>query len=48
MHVYLTINNVQMQRCRIKDTVIGMRTRVGEGAVIEDSVVLGSDIYEVR
>nr|GMC85171.1 inactive glucose-1-phosphate adenylyltransferase small subunit 2, chloroplastic [Ipomoea batatas] len=35
-----------LNRCRIKDTVVGMRTRVGEGAVIEDSVVLGSDNYE--
>ncbi|XP_031129265.1 inactive glucose-1-phosphate adenylyltransferase small subunit 2, chloroplastic isoform X2 [Ipomoea triloba] len=35
-----------LNRCRIKNTVVGMRTRVGEGAVIEDSVVLGSDNYE--
>lgn len=36
------------QRCNIKGTVIGMRTRIGDGAVIEDSVVMGSDVYPVR
>lgn len=25
-----------------------MRTRVGEGAIVEDSVIMGSDTYPVR
>lgn len=25
-----------------------MRTRIGDGATIEDSVIMGSDIYQVR
>lgn len=34
-----------MQKCRIKGTVVGMRTRIGDDAVIEDSVIMGSDTY---
>lgn len=37
-----------MQRCNIRGTVVGMRTRVGDGAIIEDSVIMGSDTYQVR
>lgn len=25
-----------------------MRTRIGDGAAIQDSVIMGSDIYQVR
>lgn len=25
-----------------------MRTRIGDGAVIEDSVIMGADFYQVR
>ncbi|KAL0392409.1 UNVERIFIED_CONTAM: Inactive glucose-1-phosphate adenylyltransferase small subunit, chloroplastic [Sesamum radiatum] len=32
-------------KCRIRGTVVGMRTRIGDDAVIEDSVILGSDSY---
>ncbi|CAA0838714.1 Inactive glucose-1-phosphate adenylyltransferase small subunit 2- chloroplastic [Striga hermonthica] len=32
-------------KCRIKGTVVGMRTRVEDHAVIEDSVIMGSDTY---
>lgn len=28
--------------------MVGMRTRVGDGAIIEDSVIMGSDTYQVR
>lgn len=35
----------QMQKCRIKGSVIGMRTRIGNDAVVEDSIIMGSDIY---
>lgn len=36
---------IQMQKCRIKGSVIGMRTRIGNDAVVEDSIIMGSDIY---
>lgn len=34
------------QKCRIKGTVVGMRTRIGDNAVVEDSVIMGSDTYD--
>ncbi|KAK4482601.1 hypothetical protein RD792_009765 [Penstemon davidsonii] len=34
-----------LSKCRIKGTVVGMRTRIGDKAVIEDSVIMGSDTY---
>nr|GEV13887.1 inactive glucose-1-phosphate adenylyltransferase small subunit 2, chloroplastic [Tanacetum cinerariifolium] len=35
-----------LKRCSIKSSVIGPRTRVGSGAIIQDSVIIGSDIYQ--
>ncbi|XP_071694994.1 inactive glucose-1-phosphate adenylyltransferase small subunit 2, chloroplastic-like [Rutidosis leptorrhynchoides] len=35
-----------LNRCSIRSSIIGPRTRVGDGAVIEDSVIIGSDIYQ--
>ncbi|CAN4076183.1 unnamed protein product [Withania somnifera] len=35
-----------LNRCKIRGTVVGMRTRVGDGAIIEDSVIMGSDTYQ--
>ncbi|XP_062090150.1 inactive glucose-1-phosphate adenylyltransferase small subunit 2, chloroplastic [Humulus lupulus] len=35
-----------MGRCSIRGSVIGMRTRIGDGVVIEDSVIIGSDVYQ--
>ncbi|KAL9377374.1 hypothetical protein Peur_028709 [Populus x canadensis] len=35
-----------LNRCKIKGTVLGMRTTIGEKAIIEDSVIMGSDIYQ--
>ncbi|KAJ9564508.1 hypothetical protein OSB04_000474 [Centaurea solstitialis] len=35
-----------LNRCSIRNAVIGPRTRVGDGAIIEDSVIMGSDIYQ--
>ncbi|XP_062150327.1 LOW QUALITY PROTEIN: inactive glucose-1-phosphate adenylyltransferase small subunit 2, chloroplastic [Alnus glutinosa] len=35
-------------RCKLKGAVVGTRTRVGDGAVIEDSVIMGSDIYQME
>uniref|UniRef100_A0A803P0K7 RAP domain-containing protein n=1 Tax=Cannabis sativa TaxID=3483 RepID=A0A803P0K7_CANSA len=35
-------------RCSsIKGSVIGMMTRIGDGVVIEDSVIIGSDVYQL-
>ncbi|XP_042064732.1 inactive glucose-1-phosphate adenylyltransferase small subunit 2, chloroplastic-like isoform X2 [Salvia splendens] len=34
------------QKCRIKGTVVGIRTRIGDNAVVEDSVIMGSDTYD--
>ncbi|CAA2992652.1 inactive glucose-1-phosphate adenylyltransferase small subunit 2, chloroplastic [Olea europaea subsp. europaea] len=36
-----------LRKCTIDGTVLGMRTRVGEGAIIEDSVIMGSDTYQI-
>ncbi|KAI8537131.1 hypothetical protein RHMOL_Rhmol09G0001800 [Rhododendron molle] len=36
-----------LNKCSIKGTVVGMRTRIGDGALIEDSVLMGSDIYQI-
>ncbi|XP_055821936.1 inactive glucose-1-phosphate adenylyltransferase small subunit 2, chloroplastic-like, partial [Solanum dulcamara] len=35
-----------LNRCKIRGTVVGMRTRVGDGAIIEDSVIMGCDTYQ--
>ncbi|KAI5557891.1 hypothetical protein BDE02_17G001500 [Populus trichocarpa] len=35
-----------LNRCKIKGTVVGMRTTIREKAIIEDSVIMGSDFYQ--
>ncbi|KAJ6865760.1 hypothetical protein NC652_037319 [Populus alba x Populus x berolinensis] len=35
-----------LDRCKIKGTVVGMRTIIREKAIIEDSIIMGSDIYQ--
>ena len=35
-----------LTKCDISHSVIGLRSRVGESAVIEDSVVMGADFYQ--
>ncbi|XP_076927402.1 inactive glucose-1-phosphate adenylyltransferase small subunit 2, chloroplastic-like [Bidens hawaiensis] len=37
-----------LNKCSIRRSVIGPRTKVGDGAVIQDSVIMGSDIYHVN
>ncbi|KAK9287910.1 hypothetical protein L1049_016354 [Liquidambar formosana] len=37
-----------LNKCKIKGTVVGLRTRIRDGALIEDSVIMGSDIYETK
>lgn len=32
----------------IKGMVVGMRARIGKGVIIEDSVIMGFDTYQVR
>jgi glucose-1-phosphate adenylyltransferase len=35
-----------LDRCRVNDSVIGIRTHVGAGATISQSVLLGADFYD--
>jgi glucose-1-phosphate adenylyltransferase len=35
-----------LKKCRIHHSVLGVRARVEEGCVIEDSLLMGSDFYE--
>ncbi|KAL6344178.1 hypothetical protein AAG906_031892 [Vitis piasezkii] len=35
-----------LDRCEIRGTIVGLRTKIGDRAVIEDSVIMGSDIYQ--
>ncbi|KAL4310311.1 hypothetical protein GQ457_01G014340 [Hibiscus cannabinus] len=37
-----------LHRCKIKGTVVGMRTTIGDGTIIEDSVIMGSDVYQIE
>lgn len=37
-----------MQNARIYHSVVGLRSWVAEGAVIEDALLMGADYYEVR
>ena len=36
-----------IERARITRSVIGLRQRIGEGTVIEDSYLMGSDYYDL-
>lgn len=35
-----------LKNCRIHHSVLGVRSRVGEGSVIQDSLLMGADSYE--
>lgn len=35
-----------LKECRIHHSVLGIRTRVGSGSVIQDSLIMGADVYE--
>ncbi|KAK8594286.1 hypothetical protein V6N13_126095 [Hibiscus sabdariffa] len=37
-----------LHRCKINGTVVGMRTKIGDGTIIEDSVIMGSDVYQIE
>jgi len=36
-----------MQNCKIHHSVVGLRSCIAEGAVIEDTLLMGADYYEV-
>lgn len=36
-----------MQNCKIHHSVVGLRSCISEGAVIEDALLMGADYYEV-
>lgn len=36
-----------MQNCKIHHSVVGLRSCISEGAIIEDSLLMGADYYEV-
>jgi glucose-1-phosphate adenylyltransferase len=35
-----------LKECRITNSIIGIRTRIGSGCIIEDSLIMGADYYE--
>ncbi len=35
-----------IKKCRIHHSVLGVRSRVLDGSTIDDSLIMGSDIYE--
>lgn len=35
------------QNCKIHHSVIGLRSCISEGAIIEDTLLMGADYYEV-
>jgi len=37
-----------LKKCRIHHSVLGIRTRVEEGSTIEDSLLMGADLYQDR
>ncbi|ESQ36357.1 hypothetical protein EUTSA_v10009542mg [Eutrema salsugineum] len=37
-----------LDRCVIRGSVVGMRTRISDEVIIEDSIIVGSDIYEME
>lgn len=36
-----------VQNCKIHHSVIGLRSCISEGAIIEDTLLMGADYYEV-
>jgi glucose-1-phosphate adenylyltransferase len=35
-----------LKECRIHHSVLGIRARVGSGSVVQDSLIMGADVYE--
>lgn len=38
---------LRCQNCKIHHSVIGLRSCISEGAIIEDTLLMGADYYEV-
>lgn len=36
-----------VQNCKIHHSVVGLRSCISEGAIIEDTLLMGADYYEV-
>lgn len=36
-----------LQNCKIHHSVVGLRSCISEGAIIEDTLLMGADYYEV-
>lgn len=36
-----------LQKCKIYHSVVGLRSCISEGVVIEDTLLMGADYYEV-
>ncbi|KAL1214332.1 Inactive glucose-1-phosphate adenylyltransferase small subunit 2 [Cardamine amara subsp. amara] len=37
-----------LDRCVVRGSVVGMRTRIADEVIVEDSIIVGSDIYEME
>lgn len=37
-----------LDKCVIRGSVVGMRTRIADEVIVEDSIIVGSDIYEME
>jgi glucose-1-phosphate adenylyltransferase len=46
LHHALVAEGCYLERCRIADSVVGIRTSVGPGSQVTRSVLLGADYYE--
>lgn len=38
---------ISLQNCKIHHSVVGLRSCISEGAIIEDTLLMGADYYEV-
>jgi hypothetical protein len=43
----ITLLFILMQNCKIHHSVVGLRSCISEGAIIEDTLLMGADYYEV-
>lgn len=43
----ITLLVILLQNCKIHHSVVGLRSCISEGAIIEDTLLMGADYYEV-
>jgi glucose-1-phosphate adenylyltransferase len=43
----ITLLEILLQNCKIHHSVVGLRSCISEGAIIEDTLLMGADYYEV-